>query len=214
MGQFSGDERHKATSWAQAWETQVKPPAKVDVLRPVALHETDNLAISHSNVVVYLRPDGGSEERCAGSKPQPKVYAPIDTPPPAPPPRDRMRHSMGVALAALVCANAAALLTGWTPAPNRAQASVMSVEALIGDWRGDCRSGETGKPIKLSVAQNRAGYELRWSKYAYPLQMAGDGLGFHALRDGAKVGAVVFEGDTLHVKMDNFRCGWIAAARI
>jgi hypothetical protein len=209
MGQFSGDERHKASSWAQAWETQVRPPAKVQVLRPVAVHEADNLAISNSNVVVYLRPDpnGGADHAPA---PAPSAAEP----PPPPPQRDRLRHSLGVALAALVCANAAALLTGWTPAPNRAQASVMSAEALVGDWRGDCRSGETKQPIRVSVARGGDGYQLRWSRYAYPLEMAADGLGFHALRDGARVGAVAFDGDILHVRMDNFRCGWIAAERI
>jgi hypothetical protein len=215
MGQYSGDERGKAKSWAQAWETQAQPPAKVAVLRPVSVQETDNLAIHHSNVVVYLRQNEAPQPPAeAAQAARPRSYeAPAPAQEPAPP-RDGLRHSAGVALAALVCVNAVALLTGWTPAPGSAQAGVLRGELLVGEWRGECRSGETSQPIRLQVGKGGDGYALQWSRYAYPLNVAEDGLGWTAKRDGAAVGDVALEGKTLHVRMDNFRCSWIAARRV
>jgi hypothetical protein len=209
MSQYSGDERGKARFWAQAWETHAKPPAAIQVLRPVAVKEADNLAIHHSNVVVYL---GRSEAEIAepAAKPRAEPAATLEEEPPR---RNRVSHGAGVALAVLVCANAAALLTGWTPAPGAAQAAVLSAEALVGDWRGECRSGETRQPIRLQVAKGDDGYALQWSRYAYPLNMADDGLGWAAMRNGARIGDVALEGERLHVRMDNFRCSWITAQR-
>jgi hypothetical protein len=210
MGQYSGDERGKARSWAQAWETQAAPPAKIQALRPVAVREADNLAIHNSNVVVYLRStDAESGEPAA--KPAAAAPTPAREEPPR---RDRGRHGAGVALAALVCANAAALLTGWSPAPGAAQAAVSRPEALVGDWRGKCQSGETRKPIRLQIVKGEDVYALQWSRYAYPLTAADDGLGWAALRDGARIGDVALDGQTLHVRMDNFRCSWITAQRL
>jgi hypothetical protein len=215
MGQYSGDERGKAKSWAQAWVTQAQPLAKVQVLRPVPVQETDNLAIHNSNVVVYLRQaEKNAEAAAAEPAAKPRTFqAPPDREAPVPQ-RDGLRHGAGVALAALVCINAAALLTGWTPAPSTAQASVIRGEMLVGEWRGECRSGETRQPIRMQVAKGDSGYDLRWSRFAYPLSAADDGLGWTAKRDGARIGDVALEGDTLHVRMDNFRCGWIAAQRV
>lgn len=208
MGQYSGDERGKSRSWAQAWETQAVAPAKVAVLRPKPVQEAKNLAIHNSNVVVYLH-EPEAEAAAPAAKPKP-------APAPAPesqPRGDRLRHGAGVALAALVCANAAALLTGWTPAPGSAQAAVLHSAMLVGDWRGECRSGETRLPIRLQIDKGVDGYALQWSRYSYPLAPAADGLGWTAQRDGARIGDIALEGETLHVRMDNFRCGWISASR-
>lgn len=115
-----------------------------------------------------------------------------------------------LSLLAITAAAITALASGWAPLPRVAMAMETPDPLPEGAFRGECRSGETGKLIPLSIVQGAEGPELRWSRYSYPLKH--DQVGAWTAYRGAEAVGVVRQGEgVLEVRMRNFRCQWIEA---
>lgn len=121
-------------------------------------------------------------------------------------------RTLALTFLAVGCAMAAMLVSGWTPQTRSASASALDAGDIAGAWTGACRSGETRQAIPLAIHTDAEGRRLVWSRYTYPLAPSPDGS-WAALRNGAPIGSVHLDDDGLHVRMRNFRCGWIVAQR-